>query len=214
MPPWKPIAGYGGPFLDERRLTDVEIRTIARWVDQGAPEGDPADLPPRPDWPEDWRLGPPDLVVTMAEPYLLRADGPSVFRNFVIPIPITETEYVAALEYRPGNARVVHHANLRIDQTPSSRELDEADPVLGYEGRLSPGAQYPDGYFLGWTPGQLPRLAPRVNTNCRCELCTSTTGDSPETVTLSAIAPTLNWTSTGAVKPAVSTIPSRRSMML
>jgi tetratricopeptide (TPR) repeat protein len=97
----------------------------------------------------------------MAEPYVLRADGASVFRNFVIPIPITETKYVAGLQYNPGNARVVHHANLRIDQTAASRELDEADPLPGYEGRLSPGAQYPDGYFLGWTPGQAPRLASR-----------------------------------------------------
>ncbi len=160
MPPWKPVAGYGGPFLDERRLTEEEIQTIARWVDQGAPEGDPADLPRRPEGPADWRLGPPDLVITMAEPFLLRADGPSVFRNFVIPIPITETKYVAGLEYRPGNARVVHHANLRIDRTSSSRALDEADPLPGYEGRLSTGAQYPDGYFLGWTPGQSPRPAP------------------------------------------------------
>jgi tetratricopeptide (TPR) repeat protein/mono/diheme cytochrome c family protein len=161
MPPWKPVTGYGGPFLDERRLTDREIQTIARWVEQGTPEGNPADRPPRRDWMEDWRLGPPNLLVTMAEPYLLRADGPSVFRNFVIPIPITETKYVVALEYSPGNARVVHHANLRVDQTPASRELDQADSLPGYEGRLSPGAQYPDGYFLGWTPGQLPRLAPK-----------------------------------------------------
>jgi tetratricopeptide (TPR) repeat protein/mono/diheme cytochrome c family protein len=161
MPPWKPVAGYGGPFLEERRLTDEEIQMIGRWVDQGAPEGDPANLPRSPDWPEGWRLGPPNLVVAMAEPYLLRADGASTFRNFVIPIPITETKYVAGLEYSPGNARVVHHANLRIDQTRSSRELDEADPLPGYEGRLSPAAQYPDGHFLGWTPGQLPRLAPK-----------------------------------------------------
>jgi len=160
MPPWKPVAGYGGPFLDERRLTEEEIQTIAQWVDQGAPEGDPADLPRRAEGPADWQLGPPDLIVTMAEPFPLPADGPSVFRNFVIPIPITETRYVAALEYRPGNARVVHHANLRIDRTSSSRELDEADPLPGYEGRLSTGAQYPDGYFLGWTPGQSPRPAP------------------------------------------------------
>jgi tetratricopeptide (TPR) repeat protein len=160
MPPWKPVAGYGGPFLDERRLTDEEIQTIARWVDQGAPEGDPADLPRRPEESANWRLGPPDLVITMAEPFLLRADGPSVFRTFVIPIPIPETRYVAALEYRPGNERVVHHANLRIDRSSSSRELDEADPLPGYEGRLSTGAQYPDGYFLGWTPGQSPRPAP------------------------------------------------------
>lgn len=156
MPPWKPVPGYGGPFLGERRLTDEEVQSIARWVEKGAPEGDPADLPLRRDWTEDWHLGPPDLVVTMTEPYRLRADGPSVFRTFVLPIPITQTRYVAGVEYRPGNAQVVHHANLRVDRTRASRELDEADPLPGYEGRLSPGAQYPDGYFLGWTPGQLP----------------------------------------------------------
>jgi Tfp pilus assembly protein PilF/mono/diheme cytochrome c family protein len=161
MPPWKPVAGYGGPFLEERRLTDEEIQTIARWVEQGTPEGNPADLPPHRDRTEEWHLGPPDLVVTMAEAYSLGADGPSVFRNFVIRIPITETKYVAGLEYSPGNARVVHHANLRVDRSPASRELDGTDPLPGYEGRLSPGAQYPDGYFLGWTPGQLPRLAPK-----------------------------------------------------
>lgn len=160
MPPWKPVAGYGERFLDERRLTEEEIRTIARWVDRGAPEGDPADLPPSPEWPQGWRLGPPDLVVTMAEAYALRSNGPSVFRNFVIPVPIAETKYVAGFEYRPGNARVVHHANVRIDRTPASRELDESDPLPGYEGRLSPGAQYPDGFFLGWTPGQLSWLTP------------------------------------------------------
>ncbi|MBI4476708.1 MAG: cytochrome c [Acidobacteria bacterium] len=161
MPPWKPVAGFGGPFLDERRLTDEELQRIARWVEMGAPEGDPADLRRRREWTEDWRLGSPDLVVTMPEPYRLRADGSSVFRTFVIPIPITQAKFVAGLEYRPGNAPVVHHANLRVDRTRTSRELDEADPLPGYEGRLSPGAQYPDGYFLGWTPGQLPWQGPK-----------------------------------------------------
>ena len=60
----------------------------------------------------------------------------------------------------PGN-RGVHHANIRIDRTPASRELDTADPAPGYEGTILRSADYPDGHFLGWTPGQLTPLAPR-----------------------------------------------------
>jgi tetratricopeptide (TPR) repeat protein len=55
----------------------------------------------------------------------------------------------------------VHHANIRIDPTPASRRLDEADPLPGYEGEILRSADYPDGYFLGWTPGQVAPLAPR-----------------------------------------------------
>jgi Flp pilus assembly protein TadD len=159
MPPWKPAAGFGGPYVGERRLTAEEVDTLAVWVEQGTPEGDPADLPPMPSWPTGWRLGTPDLVVTMPEPYTLPSDGPDVFRNFVLPVPIDGTKYVAGLEFRPNN-QVVHHANLRIDPTRSSRERDAQDSRPGYEGPISPHAQYPDGHFLGWTPGQLtPRAA-------------------------------------------------------
>ena len=159
MPPWKPARSVGGPFVGERGLTDEEIGAVASWVDQGTVEGDPADLPAMPSWPEGWRLGTPDLVVTMAEPYTLPADGSDVFRNFVLPIPTGEAKHIAAIEFRP-NSRVAHHANLRIDQTRSSRERDAQDPQPGYEGPISPSAQYPDGHFLGWTPGQLtPRAA-------------------------------------------------------
>ena len=118
------------------------------------------DLPKPPRWPDGWHLGQPDLVLTFAQPYTLPAEGTDVFRVFVLPIPTDVMRYVRGLEFHPGNPRVVHHANLRIDRTPASRELDETDPLPGYEGRLSTGAQYPDGHFLGWTPGQLAPLVP------------------------------------------------------
>ena len=69
------------------------------------------------------------------------------------------TRYVRGLEFRPGG-RGVHHANIRVDPTPASRRLDEADPEPGYEGMILRSADYPDGHFLGWTPGQAPPLAP------------------------------------------------------
>ena len=48
----------------------------------------------------------------------------------------------------------VHHANIRVDPTRASRQLDEADPDAGYEGLILRSADFPDGHFLGWTPGQ------------------------------------------------------------
>ncbi len=167
MPPWKAAPaddGNGGEaFLDVRRLTDREIALIRDWVAGGAVEGDPSELPavPRSNarGPE-WYLGVPDLIVDMGSPYVLAADGQDVFRTFVIPIPTDRARFVRGLEFRPGNARVVHHANIGVDRTQSSRRLDAADPAPGYVGGMVPDASYPPGYMLGWTPGQRPRPSP------------------------------------------------------
>ena len=160
MPPWKPDPNYGDDLIGVRRLSDDHVETIQQWVAEGAVEGTPADLPPSPTFTSGWRLGQPDLVITMPEPYTLPAGGPDVLRNFVIPIPGRGTRYVRGIEFRPGNVRIAHHANMRIDPTRTSRHLDEADPAPGYDGPTPPTAQYPDGHFLGWTPGQLPPPLP------------------------------------------------------
>src|SRR5688572_12060311 len=64
MPPWKPAEG-AGDFVGVRRLSQRDIDTIARWVDAGAPEGRPEDLPPPLPAKSDWVLGSPDLVLSM-----------------------------------------------------------------------------------------------------------------------------------------------------
>jgi tetratricopeptide (TPR) repeat protein len=94
----------------------------------------------------------------MAEPYTLPAGGRDVLRNFVLPIPVSNTRYVRGIEFRPGNNRVVHHANMRIDRTGVSSRLDATDGQPGFDGFITT-ASFPDGHFLGWTPGQLPPLA-------------------------------------------------------
>jgi Tfp pilus assembly protein PilF len=155
MPPWLPEPGYG-EFAGERRLTTAEIGTIARWVDEGTPRGSNADLPPAPALPAGWRLGEPDLVIRMPQPYTLPPDGADVWRNFVIPIPVAETRYVKTIEVHPGSARVVHHAVMAIDDMGSSRRLDAEDPDMGFAGMDLGEAHMPDGSLLGWTPGMLP----------------------------------------------------------
>lgn len=156
MPPWQPEPGYG-EFVGERRLQVDQVGKLAQWVAEGAPEGDPADSPEAPEWPAGWHLGEPDLVLTMPRPYTLAADGPDVFRMFVIPVPLASNRFVRALEIRPGNPKVVHHAVGLVDTTLRCRTLDAEDPIPGFEGmRSTEFARAPDGHFLGWTPGKIP----------------------------------------------------------
>lgn len=159
MPPWKPDLAPG-VFVDDRSLSAREIQTIQDWAAQGGQEGDSRTLPPQPVFADGWQLGQPDLVVSMPAAYTLRADGPDLFRTFVLPIPTTTARYVRAIEFRAGNGRGVHHANLGVDRTRSSRRLDAADPEPGYVGGMVQDAAYPTGYMLGWTPGQQPRPSP------------------------------------------------------
>lgn len=160
MPPWKPAAGKG-EFEGERRLTDRELELLQRWIADGAAEGTNADRSQAPSvWAGGWQLGTPDLIVRMPEEYAVQADGADVFRTFVIPIPVGAPRYVRALEFHPGNARVVHHANLGVDRTRSSRQLDARDPEPGYAGSMERDARYPEGQLLGWTPGQAPHPVP------------------------------------------------------
>ena len=159
MPPWKPEPGFG-EFEGARRLHDAEIATLAQWVEAGMPAGPPSDTrtgvapgAPAVDLSGGWGSRPPDLVVRLPA-YTLRADGQDVFRIFSVPVPLTSARFVKGMHFRPGN-RAVHHANIRVDASSASRGLDEADPLPGYEGMIARSADFPDGHFLGWTPGQV-----------------------------------------------------------
>ena len=157
MPPWKPEPGVGD-FVGVRRLSDEQITLIERWAADGAIEGEPGLSPPPPPSGA-WRLGEPDLVLTMPA-YTLRATGDDMYRHFVLPIPTPVKRDVKAWELRPGNLRVVHHATMEIDATGMSRHLDDQDGEPGYEGLIAHTSMAPDGYFLDWAPGHTPYVAP------------------------------------------------------
>jgi hypothetical protein len=152
MPPWKSVEGHGR-FLGERRLKQEDIDLIARWVEEGAAEGQANDLPPTPTFRDDWKLGKPDIIVTMEEPYRVAADGPDDFRNFVFDLSIPECKYIKAAEFHPSNRLVVHHAALMIDAKGEARKKDEDDPGPGFRGAALPGPLLP-GCLATWTPGR------------------------------------------------------------
>ena len=159
MPPWLPEAGYGS-FAGERRLTDAQIRLIGDWVSQGAAEGEGTPSPPR--FTEGWQLGTPDLVLNAGSAFSLPAGGPDLFWNFVYTPGVKTPRYVRAIEIRPGNPRIVHHANLLIDRTGSTRGQQTA-PGKGFAGMdltIVRSPFDPDGHFLFWKPGSTPYVEP------------------------------------------------------
>lgn len=164
MPPWKPAPGPV-EFRGSRRMTAGEITTIEKWVEGGMTASTAAAVPLSLPAHTESEQGPPDLVLRLPS-YTLPAGGMDVFRNFVVAVPPGARGFVRGMHFRPGN-RAVHHANIRVDPTAASRQLDDADPQPGYEGIIARSADFPDGQFLGWTPGQ---LAPALSDETSWEL--------------------------------------------
>jgi len=157
MPPWPPEQGYG-KFLDERRLTDAQLRTISDWVKAGTPEGPAAEVPPPPHFSTGWQLGTPDLILTAPRPFTVPAGGPDVFWNFIFQPNLKRSRYVRAIEIRPGLTKSIHHANLLLDRSGDSRRL-EATPGAGFGGMdltIDRSPFDPDSHFLFWKPGSTP----------------------------------------------------------
>jgi len=118
MPPWHADPHYG-IWANDRRLTQPEIDTIVRWVDGGAKEGNPKELPPAPQFPEGWSIGKPDIVIQMPEPFTLEASGPDEYQYFVVDPGFKEDVYVQRAEARPGNRKIVHHI-IAFIQSPNT----------------------------------------------------------------------------------------------
>ncbi|MFZ0970145.1 MAG: tetratricopeptide repeat protein, partial [Candidatus Acidiferrales bacterium] len=161
MPPWLPEDGEL-KFADELRLTDRQISLFQEWVDDGEKEGDAADLPPLPHFVEGWQLGKPDLILTADKPYLLPAGGDDNYWNFIFRAPVDRVRWLKAMEIRPGDKKLIHHANVLVDRTQSARHM-EKEPGAGFGGmelEIESESFDPDSHFLFWKPGTVPYVEP------------------------------------------------------
>ena len=141
MPPWYIEKNIGiQRFKDDWSLSDDEIATIARWADNGAPRGDPADMPQPPPFidVDEWEIGQPDLVISSPS-FEVEGDAPDWWGSLgEVESGLTEDRYVAAIEYKErndlqrgvrsdtvGGLFVVHHSALYTlgpDAEPSDVE--------------------------------------------------------------------------------------------
>jgi hypothetical protein len=112
MPPWGADPEHG-PFANDPSLTPAEKQTIFNWIDAGAVEGDPGDLPPPPTFVDDqWQIGRPDLVLSMPTEFQVPAEGVLDYQHFVLDPGLSKDTWVHAVQIKPGNRAVVHHATI------------------------------------------------------------------------------------------------------
>jgi hypothetical protein len=127
MPPWFIDRNIGiQKFRGDPSLTDTEVATITKWVDNGAPMGNPADMPPPKQFADHdkWKMGTPDVIIKMPKPYKLAATGPDNFVDVLVDPGFKEDVYVSAIETKPlGNGfKVIHHATTQMVE-------DNGDPT-------------------------------------------------------------------------------------
>jgi Tfp pilus assembly protein PilF len=161
MPPWLPSAD-SLRFADDAHLPEQDIALFQKWVDDGMPEGMPADFPPVPKFTSGWQLGQPDLVLHAAAPYAIPASGSDVYWNFIFRSPVKSSRFIKAIEIHPGDKRLVHHANLLVDRAQSARR-EEKFPGTGFAGmelQIESESFDPDGHFFFWKPGSAPIVEP------------------------------------------------------
>jgi peroxiredoxin len=144
MPPWHADARFGH-FANDRRLSQMEVDTLAAWVDTGMTRGDDKDLPKPVVWPKGWVHGNPDMIIQMPEEFEVPADGVLPYKNWIIETNFTEDKWVTISEARPGTPSVVHHVVVYI-----MRE-GQRGPI-GPDGGIS--------ILVGWAPGDLGLVCP------------------------------------------------------
>ena len=134
MPPWDANPKHG-EFVNDCRLSGEEKKIIFDWVDNGSPEGDPADLPEPPTFVDGWTAGEPDQIVYMGEkPYDVAATGTVEYEHFTVDPGWKEDKWIRVAEARPGNRNVVHHILCFVLTDAGLADLDTSA-------------------LIGWAPG-------------------------------------------------------------
>ena len=154
MPPWHADPHFG-EFSNNRTLSQQEIDTILAWVDGGAAEGNPKDLPAAPKFADGWNISAPDLVIPIPEEYTYKA-GADEYQYFDVDTNFKEDKYVVMAEARPGNRKIVHHIIAFIIPPGSANmaRMNTEQRFKAMEAALKTSPFYRDGYLLRMRPEQ------------------------------------------------------------
>jgi hypothetical protein len=157
MPPWFADPLYGH-FANDRRLTQHEIDALVKWVDGGAPEGDPGDAPKPVAWPRGWNIGAPDAIFEASRAIPIPARATIEYQYIVLPTRFREDQWVQSVEVRPSDASVVHHAVVYVRE-PGSNWL-KGEPAgrafalpAGPNHRPNPKSFTQSDILMVYTPG-------------------------------------------------------------
>jgi hypothetical protein len=155
MPPWNADPNVN-TYANDPRLGQDELDVLIAWTNNGAPEGNPRDLPRQPTFQDGWTLGQPDAVFAFPQEQTI-SSSEDEYVNIEVPTNFTEDKWVQAVEIKPGNRKIVHHATVSIvPPAPSGRQPTRISSVYTYrKGNLefirpdvpvvNDGCAFPDG---------------------------------------------------------------------
>jgi mono/diheme cytochrome c family protein len=163
MPPWFADPHYG-KFRNDRSLSDQEIQTIVSWVNAGARQGNPADMPPVPKFPAGWQIGTPDVVYELPVEFQIPVEGTIEYQYFEVPTNFTEDKWMQAGEVRAGDSEHVHHIIVSVIEPGKSTRPDvvQVKPILA-EGQAPAWPQL--GQLTDEQRAKFAQAARRANAN-------------------------------------------------
>jgi len=159
MPPWHLDKTVGiRHYKNDRSLSDDEIATVVRWADNGAPLGNPSDMPkPLTFKPEgEWFIGEPDLKVTTPNDFTMYSNGPDWWIDQYADVEITEDRWIKAMEIKPSNPKIVHHVVIYVIEP----DAPEGTPETGVQLHEYAVGKYGDIY--GENTGRLLKKGTRL----------------------------------------------------
>lgn len=160
MPPWSadPKVGH---WANDRSLSPREKADLLGWIKAGAPEGDRAEAPRPRKFSSGWNIGKPDYVISIPKDFKVPAQGAVDYKNFYVKTNLTEDKWVVAVEIKPTQPKVVHHALAYLEE-PGRRDLTPEELS-----KLKPGDIRPPspsngvaGFYAATVPGSVGILFP------------------------------------------------------
>ena len=158
MPPWHAVSH--GEFLNDRSLTAAEIATLKEWSEAGSPAGDLSKAPKPPKFNGNWHIGKPDFSAKPVKPFEVAAEGPDIYRCFVVPTNFDSDRIVSDIELKPENRKVVHHIVVYVSTSGEARLKDGQDGQPGYSSFGGAGVAT-SGVLAVWAPGIEPITTPK-----------------------------------------------------
>jgi hypothetical protein len=160
MPPWF-ADPHVGKFSNDASLRQNEIDTMVQWVDAGAPEGDPKDMPSPRRFADGWAIPAPDAIIELPAPFEIPAKGTIEYQHILIPAPFQTDRWVQFAEARPTDRSHVHHI-IAFIREPGSKWLKDAKPGIPFvpnkeeEEKNVDTSELPSDFLVGYAPGQPP----------------------------------------------------------
>jgi hypothetical protein len=154
MPPWFADPHFGH-FSNDRSMSEQDVKTLVAWVDSGAKEGNPKDLPKPVEFVNGWNIDKPEFQIEMAQDFKIPASGTIDYQHILIKGNFDKDTWISQAEVRPGNRALVHHVIAYI-RPPGSKWMKDAEPGVPYPKNKNEGEGGGGEFLAGYAPGFLP----------------------------------------------------------